>query len=88
MPAIRSTCKACAKDFLIVDEEQAFYAKKELPMPVECPKCRQDQRLAMRNERNLYKRKCGKCGNDMVSAYAVDSPYIVYCQKCFWEYTG
>ncbi|MFA7278409.1 MAG: zinc-ribbon domain containing protein [Candidatus Gracilibacteria bacterium] len=88
MASQRSTCKTCGKDFLIIDQEQAFYAKKELPMPVICPKCRQDERLAMRNERNLYKRKCDKCGNDMIATYAPDSPYVIYCQKCFWEYVG
>lgn len=88
MASERRTCQICGKDFLIIDAEQAFYVRKELPFPAECPKCRQDKRLAMRNERNLYKRTCSKCGKDIISVYAADSPYTVYCQPCFWEYVG
>lgn len=88
MASLRQTCANCNKDFLIVDPEQEFYKKKELPLPTECPKCRQDKRLAMRNERNLYKRTCSKCGKDMISTYSAESPYVVYCQTCFWEYVG
>ncbi|MFA5820696.1 MAG: zinc-ribbon domain containing protein [Candidatus Gracilibacteria bacterium] len=88
MASQKNTCKSCGKNFLIVDQEQVFYEKKKLPMPVDCPKCRQNIRLAMRNERNLYKRKCDKCQQEVISTYAPESPYVVYCQKCFWEYMG
>lgn len=88
MPSERKTCSTCQKDFLVLDQEQEFLRKKEIPLPVDCPKCRQDKRLAMRNERNLYKRKCDKCGNAMISTYSEESPYVVYCQKCYWEYLG
>lgn len=88
MPSERKTCTTCAKDFLVLEQEQVFLKKKELPMPVECPKCRQDKRLALRNERNLYKRPCNKCGQGMISPYAPESPYTVYCQKCYYEYIG
>lgn len=88
MSTERNTCQSCSKDFLILDQEKAFYKKKNLPIPTDCPKCRQDKRLALRNERNLYKRKCDKCNQDMIAAYAPDSPYKVYCQNCFWEYVG
>ncbi|MBI4975196.1 zinc-ribbon domain containing protein [Candidatus Peregrinibacteria bacterium] len=88
MPSEKQTCQTCKKDFLILEEEKAFYKRKNLPSPTDCSKCRQDTRLALRNERNLYKRKCDKCGQDMISPYSADSPYVVYCQKCFWEYTG
>lgn len=88
MASTRLTCRACTKDFLVIDAEQAFYDKKGLPMPVDCPKCRQDKRLSMRNERNLYKAKCAKCDGNIISSYGPDSPYVIYCQKCFWEYVG
>lgn len=88
MASERRTCVACNKDFLILEQEQAFLQRKDLPLPVECPACRQDKRLAMRNERSLYRRPCNKCGVTIVSTYSPDSPYVVYCQKCYWEYTG
>ena len=81
-------CENCKKSFLILGKEIEFLNKKGISIPIECFKCRQDKRLAMRNERNLYKRKCNKCNQDMVTTYAPESPYIIYCQKCFWEYVG
>ena len=88
MPSVQKICENCKKTFLVLEKEIEFLEKKGIPSPCECAKCRQDKRLSMRNERNLYKRKCGKCGMEMVSTYAPESPYIVYCQKCFWEYIG
>lgn len=88
MPSQQKECELCHKPFLILEKEREFLQKKNLPLPVQCFKCRQDQRLALRNERNLYRRKCAKCQQDMVSTYAPESPYIIYCQKCFWEYIG
>lgn len=81
-------CKACDKDFLIIVPEQAFYKKKGLPWPENCPECRRKRRLSLRNERTLFKRKCDKCKKDIVSTYSADSPYMVYCQECYWEYLG
>ena len=88
MPSVQKTCENCKKSFLVLEKEIEFLQKKEIPLPGECFKCRQDKRLSMRNERNLYKRKCDKCNQEMVSTYGPDSPFIIYCQKCFWEYIG
>ena len=88
MPSEQKICENCKKVFLVVEKEIEFLKHKDIPLPSECFKCRQDKRLAMRNERNLYKRKCNKCNQEMISTYAPDSPYIIYCQKCFWEYVG
>ncbi|MFH1284324.1 MAG: zinc-ribbon domain containing protein [Candidatus Peregrinibacteria bacterium] len=88
MQSEKQRCSACNKDFLILPQERKFYEKKDLPDPTQCPACRQDARLAMRNERKLYKRTCDKCHESIISPYSSDSPYKVYCQKCFWEYVG
>jgi len=82
------TCETCQKQFLIIPQEQEFYRKKDLPWPTNCPECRQRRRLALRNERKLYKRTCDKCKKDIISTYRPDSPYIIYCQECFWENMG
>lgn len=82
------TCETCQKQFLIIPQEQEFYKKKDLPWPTNCPECRQKRRLSLRNERKLYKRKCDKCQKDIISTYAPDSKYIVYCQECFWQNIG
>lgn len=81
-------CESCQKQFLVIPQEQEFYLKKDLPWPANCPECRQKRRLSLRNERKLYKRKCDKCQKDIISTYAPDSKYIVYCQECFWKNIG
>ena len=56
-----------------------------IPPPTLCPDCRQQRRLAFRNERKLYKRKCDATGNDIISIYSPDKPYTVYHQDYWWS---
>ena len=56
-----------------------------IPPPTLCPDCRQQRRLAFRNERRLYKRKCDATGKDIVSIYSPDKPYRVYHQDYWWS---
>lgn len=78
-------CQQCDKEFLITSQEQKFYEKKLLEQPLNCPKCRRDRRRALRNERQLFKRKCDKCGVELLSTYKENSPYIVYCEECYFN---
>jgi hypothetical protein len=43
------------------------------------------RRLAFRNERALYKRKCDLCGEEKILIYPKDSIYKVYCYDCFFS---
>ena len=62
-----------------------FSGKKySIPTPTLCPDERQRRRLAFRNERKLYKRKCDKTGQEIISIYSPDKPYRVYDQKAWW----
>lgn len=88
MAPITQKCTQCAKDYYIIDQEQAFYQKKGLPNPELCPECRQKERLTLRNERKLYRRPCQKCQKEIISTYPADSPYTVYCQECYWQWLG
>ena len=54
------------------------WKKFELPLPNLCPECRKFQRLAWRNEKNIYKRKCDFSGKDIIAIYPPDSIYKVY----------
>ncbi len=89
-PTIKLTCKneGCGKDFIVIETEAQFYEQKHLPLPDHCPACRHRQRMALRSERQLYKRTCGKCKTSMLSVYPTDAPYVAYCNKCFWENIG
>jgi len=86
-------CKQCSGSFPIYQEDQNFYdtispsfdgERFQIPRPSLCPNCRQQRRLAWRNERNLYKRKCDATGKDMVSMYSPDKKNIVYWESLWW----
>lgn len=78
-------CQQCSKTFRIDDQDLAFYKKINVPEPKLCSDCRQQRRLAWRNESKLYYRRCDFTGNNILSVYAPDSPYIVYDHKVWWS---
>lgn len=84
MTAITKICLVSGKEFVITDEDQAFYAKMGVPMPTLCPEERMRRRLAFRNERNLYHRKCDFTGRPLISYISSDKPYKVFDQKEWW----
>lgn len=78
-----TTCQACAQLFEIDSNDGAFYQNLGVPHPTHCPECRQQRRLAWRNERMLYRRKCSATGQEMLSVYSEDKPFPVY-DNDFW----
>lgn len=87
-------CKQCVSVFPITDKDMGFYEKVSpsfggkkyrIPPPTLCPDCRQQRRLAFRNERKLYKRKCDATGKEIVSMYSPNKPYTVYHQDHWWS---
>lgn len=81
----KQECKTCSKEFEIRDEDIVFYEQVKTAPPLYCPECRMAQRLMFRNERVLYKRPCDLCKKDMVTLYSPESPYVVYCSRCWWS---
>ena len=57
----------------------------EIPAPTLCPECRQQRRLAFRNERKLYKRKCDATGENIISIYSPDKELKVYSNNFWWS---
>ncbi len=91
---MQKTCKQCAVSFEITDEDLVFYDKVSpvfngkkypVPPPTLCPNCRMQRRMAFRNERKLYKRKCDFSGQEIVSIYSPDSKHKVYGQSAWWS---
>ena len=80
--------EGCRKQYRIIPPEQEFYNRKQLPAPTQCPSCRHLERMALRTERQLYRRECGSCRKTMLSVYPPSAPYIIYCQECFWREIG
>ncbi len=88
------TCKQCSATFPITDKDMEFYTKLsptfagkkyQIPPPTLCPDCRQQRRLAFRNERKLYKRKCDATGKEIVSCFSPVSEIIVYDLDYWWS---
>ncbi|MBA3723430.1 MAG: zinc-ribbon domain containing protein [Candidatus Levybacteria bacterium] len=69
MANITQTCTVCSKQFLVIDKEQQFLQEKSLPLPTNCPTCRQTRRLKLRGERALYRAKCSKCDKEIIVSY-------------------
>ncbi len=82
---ITKKCVNCGNNFPVAPEDINFYKKVDAPEPVECYNCRQQRRLAYRNERILYPRKCDLCNKNFLSIYSADKTYPVYCADCWWS---
>lgn len=91
--SLTPTCKTCQKIFTIESEDLAFYEqisptfdgqKFQIPPPKLCPSCRFQKRLAFRNERYLYPRKCDLTGKAMIANFSPDKPHKVYCREAWW----
>lgn len=83
-----ATCTGCGKQFLIIDPEQAFLNEKGLPLPTNCPGCRQMRRLSLRGSgRQLFKATCAKCNKEIIVAFdpqSVQNP--IYCKKDYDQF--
>lgn len=88
-----SNCASCGISFVITPDDLAFYdkvspifaGKKELiPPPTLCPHCRSIRRTAWRNERTFYSRRCDRCNDSIITSFAPDLPFPVYCHSCWW----
>ncbi len=80
---IKKICAISGKEFFISDKDLEYYKKLSVPLPTLCPGERARRRMAIRNERNLYKRKSDFTGENILSMYHSDSPYPVY-EKDIW----
>lgn len=86
-------CRFSGKEFTITEDDLAFYdkvspvfngVKYALPPPTLCPDERARSRMAWRNERKLYSRKCDFSGKSIISIYPPDSPFKIYNQSAWW----
>lgn len=71
-------CRYSGEEFKITYEDRRFYEMLNVPEPTLCPDERSRRRLAYRNERSLYKRKCDLSCESIIAMYPDDSPYRVY----------
>ena len=76
-------CEDCGKNYKIILQELKFYREMSLPIPHKCHDCRHKDRMALRNPRKLYNRKCDKCQKPIQTTYSPDRPEKVYCESCY-----
>lgn len=79
-------CTICSEPFEIIAKEIEFYKKHQIKYPIYCPSCRAKQRFNLRNEREVFKRKCDSCKKTLITTYPPDSPHLVYCLDCWWKH--
>ena len=76
-------CEVTGKPFRIIKQELEFYRKHNLPIPKKHPDQSHLDRLALRNPRKLFDRKCDKCSKSIKTTYSPDRKEIIYCEKCY-----
>ncbi|MFA6528662.1 MAG: hypothetical protein WCT46_03925 [Candidatus Gracilibacteria bacterium] len=77
MTTITKICRVCNQSFEIDDVDQAYYAKRQVPLPTLCPKDRLKKRLVFRNERKLYQRNCATTNKPIISNVRPEAPFPV-----------
>lgn len=76
-------CADCARSYKIVQGELNLLRKMGLPVPHECPKCRENKRFARMTKPKMYHRECMKCNGPIYTPYSSETSNIVYCVKCY-----
>lgn len=79
------TCTETKKQYKIIPQELKFYRQMHLPLPQSSFFARHKARMALRNPRVLFDRKCQKCSASIKTTYAPERPEIVYCERCYLE---
>lgn len=79
-------CQTCGKNYRIIMQELKFYRQMNLPIPRLCPECRNRNRIAEDNPRQVFSRRCSNCQETIDSPYGAERPETVYCEKCYLRY--
>jgi len=82
---MQKNCKNCQNIFDISQSDQEYYQKIDVPEPTFCPKCREQRRLAYRNEHVLYQRKSDLSGKLTISVYNPENPIKIYTREEWWS---
>ena len=77
-------CAKCKNEFIIDENDHIFYDRIKVPVPENCPTCRQQQRMFFRNFKTLYKRPSSKSGKMIISMYNPDVPFPVWDISEWW----
>lgn len=76
-------CKVTGKPYKIIPQELKLCRQIGVPLPRTSFSQRHKERMALRNPRKLWNRKCMKCENEIQTTYAPERPETVYCESCY-----
>ncbi|MFA6475233.1 MAG: hypothetical protein WCV88_03445 [Patescibacteria group bacterium] len=76
-------CSVTNKPFKLTPQEIKFYQQQSLPLPTKCPEQRYKERMAIRNPRTLWSRRCSNCTNQFNTTFSPDRTELVYCEQCY-----
>ncbi|MFH1218515.1 MAG: hypothetical protein V1679_01590 [Candidatus Peregrinibacteria bacterium] len=76
-------CEKSGKSYKIIPQELKFYKKMGIPVPRRAPDARHRDRIELRTPRQLWKRKCMKCGAEVLTAYSGERKEKIYCEECY-----
>lgn len=76
-------CESCGKNYRLIKMEIDFYRRFNLPIPYDCPLCRDRARTKLLNPIEIHDRQCAKCSKDIKTSWSADKPEIVYCAECY-----
>lgn len=79
------SCLNCSRAYKINKDELNLLRKLNLPVPHDCPKCRENRRFQRCNPIHLWNRSCAKCNTEVSTAFAPERPEIIYCEKCYQQ---
>ena len=89
-----AVCCSCGISFQITEKDAAFYRdigpvvqgkRRGVPPPTHCFECRLQRKLAFRNERKLYRRKCSLSGKEIISNFSPVAPCPVYSNDIWYS---
>ncbi len=87
---MNATCAFCRQAFATTEDDLKIYTKASpvirektytIPPPTLCPDCRVQRRMAWRNDRTFYHRKCDLSGKQIISIYPEKTVFPVYHQS-------
>lgn len=76
-------CDDCGRNYQIIAMELQFLRRFHLPIPKQCPLCRDRARIKRLNPMTTYDRTCAKCNKVIKTSYTPDRPEIIYCEQCY-----
>ncbi len=79
------SCTTCPKKYKVIQLEYSILQRLNLPIPNQCPKCRDSARFAKINIPKFYERHCAKCDASVTTAFSPDRPEVIYCEKCYQQ---